>query len=201
VGRGPGAWLAGGAVIGSYLAVRTGRSDGLDAGIGRWCARGGGPTLDRFVGATTDLGSVHGLVGVTSALAATGRRRAATRVAAGGGLAWTVAQVVKPALPRLRPYEAATATRLVAPPAGSSWPSGHAAVAAAMASGVAPQLPRRHRLVLAGGVAAVGVSRCYVGVHHPSDVLAGLGVGVLAARAARALLGPVTHVGRGTRDR
>ncbi|MFP4636759.1 MAG: phosphatase PAP2 family protein, partial [Nitriliruptoraceae bacterium] len=42
----------------------------------------------------------------------------------------------------------------------------------------------RVRGALAGSVVAVGASRLYVGVHHLSDVVAGVAVGVLAARAA-----------------
>lgn len=69
----------------------------------------------------------------------------------------------------------------------SSFPSGHSAMAAAVyltLGLVASQFVARRRLkVLLVGVAmsvtaAVGVSRVYLGVHWPSDVLAGWAVGL-----------------------
>jgi membrane-associated phospholipid phosphatase len=37
-------------------------------------------------------------------------------------------------------------------------------------------------------VAAVSVARVYVGAHNPLDVLAGLGLGLIAGAAVRALM-------------
>jgi membrane-associated phospholipid phosphatase len=39
--------------------------------------------------------------------------------------------------------------------------------------------------VLALVTGAVGLSRCYVGVHHFTDILAGVGVGILSSRTGR----------------
>lgn len=176
------------AVAGSYLAVRSGHSDALDRPIGR-CLAGAAPRRgDRIVAVATDLGSSFGLAGVSTVLAVTGRRRAAREVGLAGSLAWALAQGIKPALGRARPYELGTAARLVSPPAGSSWPSGHAAVAAAMAASLASVGGRPLAPLAAVGAVAVGASRVAVGVHHASDVVAGLGVGVLAAELGRAIL-------------
>lgn len=177
--------LAGAAVGLSYLLARSGADGGLDRSVTARLARARGPATDRLVGAVTDVGSVYGAAGTAVALALSGRRRLAAEVAAATGLAWVAAQAAKPLLPRRRPYELGTATRLVAPPAGSSWPSGHAAVAAATATTVVPGTSAATRAALAAAVAGVGASRCYVGVHHLSDVTAGVGVGVLAARVVR----------------
>jgi membrane-associated phospholipid phosphatase len=75
----------------------------------------------------------------------------------------------------------------VSEPAGSSWPSGHVAVAAAAAGALAPRLHRRGRLAAAGAVTFVAASRVYVGVHYLSDVAAGAGFGLAAGAAVRAV--------------
>ena len=176
--------LAAAAVLGSYVAVRTDAADRLDGHIETVLARPSPRRGDVPLAAATDLGSSFGLAGVAVSLAATGHRRLAAEVAAAGGAAWVLAQAVKPALGRSRPYQRGTAPRLVSPPAGSSWPSGHAAVAAAAATVFACSVGRRAGWWAAAGAGAVGASRVAVGVHHSSDVVAGWGVGVVAAEAA-----------------
>lgn len=73
-------------------------------------------------------------------------------------------------------------------PGSPSFPSGHALYAASVFGGMAALLaPRlKHRalrvLVWAGAgvlVLLVGFSRVYIGVHYPSDVLAGYSVGLI----------------------
>lgn len=168
----------------SYAAVRTDSCGSADAWARERFAARGGPG-DGAVAVLTDLGSVYGAGGVSAALAACGRRRLAAGVAAGAATAWCLAQAVKPALDRRRPYEEGWAARLVSPPAGSSWPSGHTAVVSAVALHVAPAAGPAARAGLAVVVAGVGVSRLTVGVHHLSDVVAGLGIGAVAAATSR----------------
>jgi undecaprenyl-diphosphatase len=73
---------------------------------------------------------------------------------------------------------------LVAEPSSSSFPSGHAATSFACAVVLAGLLPRFRVAVLVLAT-LVAVSRLYVGVHFPTDVLAGaawggaIGLGVL----------------------
>jgi len=174
-------------VLGSYLTVRAGGADRADRRIERWLISARHRRGDRVLVVATDLGSSFGLVGVTAALALLGRRTAAVEVGAAGAAAWLLAQAAKPALGRARPYELGTASRLVSPPAGSSWPSGHAAVGAAMATAIATVAEREVAVTAAAGAVAIGASRIAVGVHHLSDVIAGLGVGVLAAAGASAV--------------
>lgn len=171
------------ALVGSFLAVRSGRAARLDRRAAGALARPLGPGGDVLVGAYTDLGSVYGLTGVAASLALHGHRRPAGEVLLAGGAAWVAAQAAKPLVGRDRPYVDGGAHRLVAVPAGSSWPSGHVAVATAMAGALRRHLPRAGRCGLAVAVTGVAASRCYVGVHHLSDVIAGWGVGVLAAGA------------------
>ncbi|WP_409331677.1 bifunctional phosphatase PAP2/diacylglycerol kinase family protein [Trujillonella humicola] len=65
-----------------------------------------------------------------------------------------------------------------------SFPSGHAASAAAFATGVAMESPLAGA-ALAPVAAAVGYSRVHVGVHYPGDVVAGFAVGTAVAAAGR----------------
>ncbi len=89
--------------------------------------------------------------------------------------------IIKEIVARVRPYDAIEGlTILVKPLSSFSFPSGHAnsSFAAAMAltlafgkKGVWAYIP----------AALIAFSRCYVGVHYPSDVLAGILVGTLVA--------------------
>jgi membrane-associated phospholipid phosphatase len=185
VGRrdvGAGRLLLGTAIaLGSYTLVRSGAGRAIDERAQQLVARPLGAAADRVIAAATDLGSVYGVAGVAAALAATGRRDAALDVAAAGAIAWSAAQAAKPLLQRQRPYELVSAPRLVAVPAGSSWPSGHAAVVSAMAAVLSRRTSTSAARGLWAGVAAIGVSRLYVGVHHLTDVTAGVGVGLVSA--------------------
>ena len=78
-------------------------------------------------------------------------------------------------------------------PSTSSFPSGHSTLAAAtfltLAALIASLEPRRRTKGVVYGLAvtilvAVGASRVYLGVHYPSDVLAGWCLGATWALAA-----------------
>lgn len=166
----------GGALLAAGAALATRRPD-LD---GRWTRRLTGhphPVLDRVAATATELGSVYALVSAAGMLWACGQRRAASDVLGAGLVAWGAAQATKPLLDRRRPYEREGVPRLVAPPAGAAWPSGHPAVVAAVVvatrDGVGP-VPYVVGWLTA---AAVAWSRLYVGVHYLGDVLGGLGLG------------------------
>ncbi|TDC46281.1 phosphatase PAP2 family protein, partial [Actinomadura sp. KC345] len=73
------------------------------------------------------------------------------------------------------------------PPTSHAFPSGHSASAAAFATGVALEAPRTVAVPVATTAAAVAFARVYTGAHYPGDVLAGMGIGVLAAVGTRAV--------------
>lgn len=93
--------------------------------------------------------------------------------------AFLINLVVKPMFTRKRPYEILETVRtMVNPPFGSSFPSGHAASSFAAASMLwFFNMPFRYfALALA---LLIAVSRVYLMVHFPSDVLVGVVSGIV----------------------
>ena len=111
-------------------------------------------------------------------------RKGATRRAAMRGVlsiaatSFTANAVFKPLLPRRRPpnQELATLPAFRDVPSSSSFPSGHAASAAAFSTAVALEC-RNAGLAVAPLAAAVAYSRIHNGVHWTSDVIVGAAVG------------------------
>jgi YegS/Rv2252/BmrU family lipid kinase len=122
-------------------------------------------------------------------------RRAAEEGVSAIGVTSTIANAIKLVIDRRRP---APRRWLHRRPRTSSFPSGHAASAFAFAVAVSREVPEAAPVLLPLA-ASVAYSRVYLGVHYPSDVLAGgaLGTAVgLAARPAARRLGLVEDEGR-----
>ena len=138
--------------------------------------------LDRAVCALTHLGGATFSIAATALMLAApapvwnaAGRRAAVALA-GSHLA---VQLLKRAISRARPRMPVGIQSLVEAPDRFSFPSGHAAAALSVALGASLAIPAATPWLLGLG-AAVGLSRCYLGVHYPGDVVAGW---VLAASA------------------
>jgi len=117
------------------------------------------------------------------------RARAAATVLIALALAnGTTDLVVKPLVARARPFDLGEASRvIIAHPPTYSFPSGHAATAVAAASTLTGLWPAGRAAVWTLAT-LVAVSRIYVGVHYPLDVLAGALLGWTCACVARRLL-------------
>lgn len=126
------------------------------------------------------------VAGVLAARKGVSRRAALRGVAAIAGASFSASLVAKRLLPRRRPAAdlLAVPRRLTRRPTSSSFPSGHAASAAAFTTALAMESPAL-ALAVAPVAAAVAYSRVHTGVHWPSDVAAGAAIGIGAGLLTR----------------
>lgn len=129
-------------------------------------------------------------VGIAALGSSARSRRAALRGIASLAVASAAINTVgKGAVRRQRPIldHVPVMRQLKRQPVTTSFPSGHAASAAAFATGVALE-SKGWGAVVAPVAVAVAASRVYTGVHYPGDVLAGAALGIGAAFALRGVV-------------
>lgn len=94
---------------------------------------------------------------------------------------WTLAEGAKYLFDRARPFIWDTGVApLIKTPSSSSFPSGHSATAAAGALTLSVIYPAFAPLLVPAGLLVI-LSRVYLGVHFPVDVLAGAAIGLATA--------------------
>ena len=139
-------------------------------------------------------GSLAGALGLAGVALAVRRPATAAGMAVGGTSMWALAKLVKNGIGRGRPVAHLDEVRIRGgAQSGLGFPSGHAAVAATLATIVAPLLPRPARVAAAMGAVGTAVARTYVGAHLPADVIGGAGLGIA--------VGCLTNVALGDRGR
>ena len=104
-------------------------------------------------------------------------------------VSFLLSQVLKRFFSRTRPDLPVGRSSLIQAPDRFSFPSGHATGSLSIALPLALVLPLPFGLLVLALGMAVGLTRCYLGVHYPGDVLAGWGLAALAVVLAPYFLG------------
>ena len=160
--------------------------DHVDAVFDRWR---GNPGSDRLFYAASALGD-HGLIwlilGALRGLRSEHDWHAAVRLGAGVGIESALVNLgIKSLFRRTRPTLEVERPFHLRKPLTSSFPSGHA-TSAFTAAGLLAEDDDLWPLYY-GIATVVAWSRVYVKVHHASDVVAGIGIGVLLGHLGRRL--------------
>jgi undecaprenyl-diphosphatase len=165
-----------------------------DEGILYWCENHHSSVGNAVMELGTLLGERAVVIGVLGAVLflfwLAGQRRAALILLLASLLGIGISESTKRLIQRERPD---VAWKLIERPHSPSFPSGHALNTTTLYGGLALLVSRRLRrrlvctLVLLVGFALPllsGISRPYLGVHYPSDVLAGWTAGLACALLA-----------------
>jgi membrane-associated phospholipid phosphatase len=145
------------------------------------------PAAQRAVTAYTTTGEHAALwyaVGVAGMLADRRHAHVWRRAMAGVFLTQLTNTAVKTVFRRSRPaFDELPA--LVKVPTSLSFPSAHSSSSFAAARGYSRLLPGRSGRALYGAAALMALSRVYLGVHYPSDIAVGAGLGLTIGSAMR----------------
>jgi undecaprenyl-diphosphatase len=117
------------------------------------------------------------------------RWQTAAALLGAGTAAWLLAKVVKEIVERGRPEAFLTDVNLRPEWEGLGYASGHAAVAFAMATVLAPRFGPLGKALVWTGAVATGLLRMYTAAHLPLDVVGGAGLGVALGSVALWLTG------------
>lgn len=138
----------------------------------------------------TNIGTI-GAVFIAGIIALIAKyRRIGLAILLSGGFGWFIAHVLKDIVDRARPggFIDDAIIRYSSLAAGNGFPSGHSSVAAACAMALALIVPRKYAIWLVLLVLSVGLSRVYLGVHLPLDVVSGWSIGIIVGYTVDFLL-------------
>lgn len=125
----------------------------------------------------TQFGSVLLLGALVAAYFARQHYHIVIRLLMAGGLAYLVSGLAKSVWGRPRPHKLLPDVTTLDYFQGPGFPSGHTALATALAFTVGHYLGKKYWWVTAIWVIGVASSRMYLGVHLPLDILGGFAIG------------------------
>jgi undecaprenyl-diphosphatase len=167
------------------------RLDSWETGLCLRCNRWADvPALGRFFSLVSRLGdgmAWYALLAMLPAVLGSAAVVPTLHMAMTAGAAVLIYKAIKTSLVRERPYATCWAVKAVLPPLDRySFPSGHTMHAVAFTIMIASYYPALLVLVAPFAI-SVALSRVVLGLHYPTDVLAGAGLGAMIARISLAL--------------
>jgi len=139
-----------------------------------------GRRLDRIMLSITQLGSGGFALGIAVVYYLSGNQSLSYEIILGSLSLWLVVELMKFLICRTRPYIKLTNTRIVGSRAGGhSFPSGHTSQSFFLAALLSNyyQFSLSGWLILYAAALLVGITRMYVGMHYPRDILGGAVLG------------------------
>lgn len=134
--------------------------------------------LKPFFLIVTQLGTIYTFFILVIGFYILRRYNAVVRVLLTGLMAYLAAGFAKDIWGRARPHDILPGVvNLDYIVRGPGFPSGHMALATALALVVGRYVPPRYRWLLAFALVSVGISRLYLGIHAPLDIVGGFAIG------------------------
>jgi len=121
-------------------------------------------------------------------------KKVALRALFSAGLAAAMAMIIGQSIDRARPFEVTSAKEILFHRPTYSFPSDHASVLFAVALSFYLFGYKKLSYFVFILAIIIGATRIAAGVHYPSDILAGLVVGIIAAYIIKALDGPLSYL-------
>jgi membrane-associated phospholipid phosphatase len=176
-------------IMGTSLRARM---QAVDVSVFERVAEFRAPHLDRVLPPLSEAASYSRLWVAISLVLAIGRSRQKRNIAIASMMAVASTSAIanvamKLTVRRRRPDRVVPEGRRLKQPGSSSFPSGHAASAAAFSGVIGREVPQLW-LPVNALAATVAFSRVYTGVHYPGDVLAGWLLGKSVAGVSRRVL-------------
>lgn len=125
----------------------------------------------------TQLGSIYILIALIGFYAIKRHYHIVIRLLMAGTLAYLLSGFAKGIVGRDRPAELLSDIVTFDVIQGPGFPSGHVALAVALALTIGHILPRKYHWVPVVWILGVAISRIYLGVHLPLDIVGGFAIG------------------------
>lgn len=136
--------------------------------------------LHGFFYVITQFGSIYVFFILAAFYIAKKHYHIVIRLLMAGSLAYLLAGFAKSVWGRARPEDMLPNIIALDVTQGPGFPSGHTALAVALALTIGHYLPRKYHWIPVVWIVGVALSRIYLGVHLPLDIIGGFAIGLIS---------------------